>query len=244
MIQFFRKIRKQLLSENRFSKYLAYALGEIVLVVIGILIALSINNWNEDRKKKLEEIQLVRNIVEDLSIDFAHFEQSSNELDNQLQVVDRVIARALDGSTELNYDSVGLIRYSSDFKPITQRNHAQSVSNLENEFVRENLQNYFLKEDRVLDIFKEYEVIIHNEVRPYLRDVGMHNLKSLYAQSDDLSTPVLLQTDVLDETIPTVKFQQLLFERRLKTESFKTLLNQLRMENQELASTLRLIGSE
>ncbi len=47
MIKFFRHIRKQLLTENKFSKYLLYAIGEIVLVVIGILIALSINNWNK-----------------------------------------------------------------------------------------------------------------------------------------------------------------------------------------------------
>jgi hypothetical protein len=59
MIKFFRKIRQKLLSENKFSKYLLYAIGEIALVVIGILIALSINNWNEDRKKgKLERVLL------------------------------------------------------------------------------------------------------------------------------------------------------------------------------------------
>ena len=46
MLKFFRKIRQKLLTDNKFSKYLIYALGEIVLVVIGILIALSINNWN------------------------------------------------------------------------------------------------------------------------------------------------------------------------------------------------------
>lgn len=50
MLEFFRKIRQQLLSENSFSKYLFYAIGEIILVVIGILLALQINNWNEDRK--------------------------------------------------------------------------------------------------------------------------------------------------------------------------------------------------
>jgi hypothetical protein len=50
MIKFFRKIRQQLLTKNNFSKYLLYATGEIVLVVFGILIAISINNWNEIRK--------------------------------------------------------------------------------------------------------------------------------------------------------------------------------------------------
>ena len=50
MIKFFRRIKQQLLTENKFSKYLIYAIGEIILVVIGILIAISINNWNGNRK--------------------------------------------------------------------------------------------------------------------------------------------------------------------------------------------------
>ena len=55
MIGFFRKIRKQLADDNKPLKYMRYAIGEIVLVVIGILIALSINNWNEQRITKEKE---------------------------------------------------------------------------------------------------------------------------------------------------------------------------------------------
>jgi len=50
MIPFFRKIRKKMADDNQFFKYSRYAIGEIVLVVIGILIALQINTWNEERK--------------------------------------------------------------------------------------------------------------------------------------------------------------------------------------------------
>ncbi|WP_073571144.1 DUF6090 family protein [Algoriphagus zhangzhouensis] len=50
MLSFFRKIHQKLLSQNRVTQYLAYAIGEIILVVIGILIALQVNNWNENRK--------------------------------------------------------------------------------------------------------------------------------------------------------------------------------------------------
>ena len=49
MIKFFRKIRKNLLNEGKATKYFKYAIGEIILVVIGILIALRINNWNETK---------------------------------------------------------------------------------------------------------------------------------------------------------------------------------------------------
>ena len=53
MINFFRNIRKELADDNRPIKYMRYAIGEIVLVVIGILIALSINNWNESKKEQV-----------------------------------------------------------------------------------------------------------------------------------------------------------------------------------------------
>lgn len=69
MLKFFRKIRQNLLSENSFSKYLLYALGEIILVVIGILIALQINNWNENRKLSQSEIVYLKGIKNDLTQD-------------------------------------------------------------------------------------------------------------------------------------------------------------------------------
>ena len=72
MIKFFRKIRQRLLSENKFSKYLIYAIGEIVLVMIGILLALQVNNWNNLRIEKSKEQAILKN----LQIDF------KNNIDN------------------------------------------------------------------------------------------------------------------------------------------------------------------
>ena len=66
MIKFFRRIRQQLLSENKTGKYFKYAIGEIILVVIGILIALSINNWNEIRKEANEELKILSEIQSNL----------------------------------------------------------------------------------------------------------------------------------------------------------------------------------
>ncbi|GAA4268157.1 DUF6090 family protein [Hyunsoonleella aestuarii] len=69
MIKFFRNIRKKLLAEGHTSKYLKYAIGEIVLVVIGILIALQINNWNEDRKDRELEKEFLVALKETLNRD-------------------------------------------------------------------------------------------------------------------------------------------------------------------------------
>ncbi|MEM0519693.1 MULTISPECIES: hypothetical protein [Flavobacteriaceae] len=65
MIKFFRKIRQRLLSDNKFSKYLIYAVGEIILVVIGILIALQVNNLNEVRKSNLELNKINQNLIQE-----------------------------------------------------------------------------------------------------------------------------------------------------------------------------------
>jgi len=75
MIKFFRKIRHRLLTENKFSKYLLYAIGEIVLVVIGILIALSINNWNENKKTEHNRQALIASLIED-------FEYTLDDINN------------------------------------------------------------------------------------------------------------------------------------------------------------------
>ncbi|WP_445956783.1 DUF6090 family protein [Yeosuana sp.] len=66
MIKLFRNIRKKLLSEGKTTNYLKYAIGEIVLVVIGILIALQINNWNEQRKQHSRETKIMSEIKSNL----------------------------------------------------------------------------------------------------------------------------------------------------------------------------------
>jgi len=69
MIKFFRHIRQNLIMENKTSKYFKYAIGEIVLVVIGILIALQINMWNEGRKARANEIKLIKGLMADAKAD-------------------------------------------------------------------------------------------------------------------------------------------------------------------------------
>ncbi|WP_207764273.1 DUF6090 family protein [Hanstruepera neustonica] len=74
MIKFFRKIRQNLLSEGKTGKYLKYAIGEIVLVVIGILIALQINNWNEGRKANKKEQLILKELRNSINSDLKAYE--------------------------------------------------------------------------------------------------------------------------------------------------------------------------
>jgi hypothetical protein len=76
MIKFFRKIKKRFLTENKFSNYLIYAIGEIVLVVAGIVIALQINNWNEARKNKAYELTMLKEVIYALEVDSKVLEET------------------------------------------------------------------------------------------------------------------------------------------------------------------------
>lgn len=84
MIKFFKKIRKKLLSKNKLSSYLIYATGEIVLVVMGILIALQINNWNEYKKKEQFELSLLKEMKKNLKADL-------KDIDINIKYIERSI---------------------------------------------------------------------------------------------------------------------------------------------------------
>ena len=75
MIKFFRTIRQKMITEGKFSKYILYAIGEIVLVVIGILIALSINNWNEKRKDNILKQTFLLKLKSNLQDDISKFKE-------------------------------------------------------------------------------------------------------------------------------------------------------------------------
>jgi len=91
MIKFFRKIRQKTLTENKFGKYLTYAIGEIILVVIGILIALQINNWNEFKKSQKKEALLIGQVISDAKADSLFFQTRISTLKKQDSVVNYVL---------------------------------------------------------------------------------------------------------------------------------------------------------
>lgn len=95
MIKLFRKIRQRLLTENKFSKYMIYAMGEVLLVVIGILIALQVNNWNEWRKDRVKEKEILVNLVENFELNIEALE-SDIELLFKLNTSSRIVLNVLD----------------------------------------------------------------------------------------------------------------------------------------------------
>lgn len=152
MIKFFRKIRRQLLSENKFSKYLLYAIGEIILVVIGILIALQVNNWNLNRKTQEKEQTYLKEIQNNLQQDSLRLQAVLDFNKNKAKIVDNMLQIFVDTLTnEARFQIFN--KYANDFTfyevfdPVriafNNMLSAESIDLIDSSELRESLSKYY-----------------------------------------------------------------------------------------------------
>ena len=111
MIKFFRQIRQRLLAENKVSRYLLYAIGEIILVVIGILLALQINTWNEARKSLQDEALYLSRLLSENRQDINSFSMAISELEKGNNTIENLSASLKNSDIK---DSL-LVQYASDY---------------------------------------------------------------------------------------------------------------------------------
>jgi hypothetical protein len=104
MIKIFRKIKQNMLTENKFSKYILYAIGEIILVVIGILIALQINNWNQIKTDRKVEQQYISSLIEDAKTDLSNFKNAITLNEKRINSLDSLIYRCYNYNTKNKKD--------------------------------------------------------------------------------------------------------------------------------------------
>ncbi len=106
MINFFRKIRQNLLVANKTGKYFKYATGEIVLVVLGIMIALQVNDWNQKRQLKSLEIEILNDFKSSLQLDLKVYDRSidrGNRVKNSIGILLHSIENDMPYSDSLKY---------------------------------------------------------------------------------------------------------------------------------------------
>jgi hypothetical protein len=184
MIKFFRKIRQQLLTENKFSKYLIYAIGEIILVVIGILIALQINNANQQRIDFNEEQVLLRILKNDFNSRLNELEVLNVGRKNAVGTIEQLMSFR-DNPREDFYDNVmdsllamstTTYRFNEKFATMDMLFNSGKVNSLSNDSLRFFLSNWpanveeMLEEQRlIVSNFYELEKILSKYVS--LRDI-------------------------------------------------------------------------
>lgn len=198
MIKFFRTIRQKLLSENNFTKYLFYAIGEIILVVIGILIALSINNWNENTKNKRLENNYLNRILKELENDILEYDKATKlalERNDRVIFLQHVIENPelLQDSSDYFVNSIISAGYTY-FPTISNHSFEELKSSgrlslIQDEKLRVMIAKYydFTSSHTQWSYIRENVQITYNEFsRGILNQEQMHQTLSHYYEPDTL----------------------------------------------------------
>lgn len=180
MFNFFRRVRQALLSESKFSKYLLYAIGEIALVMIGILLALQVNNWNEERKKADLAESYLTALKEDLILDIENFEYQIEDLSFQLSQIDS-LEEILSEPSLTNSDFNDLIKGNLD---IIQTFETANLNN--NTFLT--LQNTGRVD--LLDEIIQFRLLDLNSLQKVYQVMITDNLQLKYNLSEDFISEV------------------------------------------------------
>ncbi len=241
MIKFFRKIRQKLIQQNRITQYLAYAIGEIFLVVLGILIALQINNANEAHKAKQSEKVVLKNLVQDLRADSLSFNFNINllsKINNLHQSLYEIGVKGMDS----NIENPNLIRLVIYHNPIAIKNDPIIAGKISNENIRKEINMYSRYLTDLDATFLQLDEFIENRMRVFLADKKAHRLSNWFESKAYVKEVVTYEfVDKADLILlsKTPEFQQLLLEASIKTKSTGANYDIVLVQNQKLKELIQ-----
>jgi len=190
MIKFFRKIRLDLMEQNKTGRYLKYAIGEIVLVVIGILIALQINNWNENRKAEQKE----RSLFSNLSIDFESRLQELKEMNTARQAGTMAILelnRSIANRQNRPHDTIlestiskimNGYKFNEEFKMLDVLFSTGLINDIQNEVLKRKLIEWPQQVEEMLEEQRMHNFLMDTEFKPLLAKYVA--LRAIYEKFD------------------------------------------------------------
>ncbi|MDO1501255.1 DUF6090 family protein [Winogradskyella maritima] len=175
MIKFFRQIRQTIIMENsKSARYFKYAIGEIILVVIGILIALQINNWNESKKRVVFEKEILKQIEANLKKDRQTLRTYAQNGEKAVQSTDKILSvtNAWQTNDSIKYWLGDIVRFDR-FRPLTnafevlKSKGIDQVSNKQLQFL---LGTYYDDESlRITQACKDLEIMFIGDWIPILK---------------------------------------------------------------------------
>ena len=230
MVSLFRKFRLDLIQQSRLGKYLAYAMGEIILVVIGILIALQINNWNNHRINQENAQRIYRQIHEQINEDEKSLEEAkgiNNYFSRTYQFASQIIqAKQLNRVDTLAYLSMGLSQYS-DFR--RNSNMYQTLVNsgdiklLRNTSVTDGLQHLEMTYNHINQLESIHWEVIINELSPVMR--GVINYATLQVVDNEKLFSVEMQNIIIESIFLTAAKDSVYSNAILEIQSLRKLLD-------------------
>ncbi len=195
MLRFFRLIRRKLIEEQKVRQYIYYAIGEILLVVIGILIALQVNNWNEERHLANERATILENLNIEFSENLIELKTSMNRMDTLKTGLAELLAVMHDQPDTLSTDDFEILLEKTFFTPT----YTQSS------FVLEELKNSGgltrINNERLESLLFDWE---RQKARLKVREEGFSQYGSQYIEFLTKNGSVR-NLDVITGSIPSLR---------------------------------------
>lgn len=219
MVKLFSNIRKQLLGEGKTGKYLKYAFGEIILVVIGILLALQINNWNIENSNSAQEQEYLKRLIQELDDEMANYTRIKENFTNQQQAINALLA-IWNEPNPIITDTTSFWRNFSRAsgagpwyqEPVTWTQLIQSgeLKLIKNQKTLETLFKHYGFLNRVAINFSEYPMQTTTDIRK-LTAITYSETKFSIPTGDN--RPLRSNPEVLDEILSKKKEFKALFVR-------------------------------
>lgn len=176
MIKFFRKIRRKLLQGGKFKRYLIYAVGEILLVVIGILIALQINNWNEEQKNHKADKEKYAAMILDLERDLERQMRLYWSVGWSKALAYELAEKPMNDTTFVERFSYNYLIYTLDYYSYVKENHKHLTGEITDKKINDKLAQYLYYQygvDQGLSAFND----LVQEMRAYFSENGILDLE-------------------------------------------------------------------
>jgi len=231
------------MEKNKTGKYFKYAIGEIILVVIGILIALSINNRNELRKAKIKEDVLYQNILIDLDNEEKLLNSTlvkyKEHSDSYYHIFNETIGKARHDSTSLRYNN---LRWHNIFDLIVTNKHKIAISEISSNNITELLIEKANREVSVSQANQSFNDYKDETMIPFFIRHGIYDSKAVFESEKYNFSPLLevnfIRSDRLKSQYENVEFVQLLVELKILTSWAISNLEDLKKKNNEISMAL------
>mgnify|MGYP007022317793 CR=1 FL=1 len=242
MIKFFRNARRKFLVENKFTRYLIYAVGETLLVVVGILIAIKINDWNRENVLKSSEIEIYEVIITDLKRDSVLFDTYESRYNLYLDTFFE-LNRIKNGSGEFKNFVPDFVVSNIEFNPVVQKNNLPILERLRDQDIRTKINSYFRYLNQVGQATEEFNALITVQSRPFfLEENNILNNDAVFNYEDRTFPPFLgvsvVDTVKLREAMNQEKFLPILSQLRMSMGFYLSVLEQGKKVNHELIREL------
>jgi len=243
MITVFRRIRKKLADEDKPVKYMRYALGEIVLVVIGILIALQINTWSQSQKELNKEIQLYSEIYDDLKREYFRIEEIIKDV-NKYQKLHFHVYNESKGKAQFDPDQYyNYLHWQQRYQMFFSEKYALILANISNSNIQDRLK-YYLNQERITNTaVSEWNDYKLHTVRPFLSKHGINNSEGFFStETPDFGTLTSMEFidhSQLKKMYGSMELDQLLYDLRFKTTWMLQNLTWLKESNKRFEEIIK-----